>query len=227
MDFELEMGCFIGGPENPMGTPVSISSAKDRLFGVVLLNDWSARDIQKWEYVPLGPFNGKNFASSISPWVVTFDALQPFAETQTQTPTPLPYLRENPSNADITSYNIQLQVGIKAETADNFHIVSNSNYNCLTWTFAQMIAHHSSTGCNMRAGDMMGSGTISTPDATGYGSMLEICWKGTKPLTMPDGSTRKFLNDGDTCRLTGFAQGEGYRVGFGTVDGTILPAHPL
>jgi fumarylacetoacetase len=225
LDFELEMGCFIGGPENKMGTRVTMQEAKDRLFGVVLLNDWSARDIQKWEYVPLGPFNGKNFGSSISPWVVTFDALAPFTQPLEQTPTPLPYLRENKEGKTVTTYDIKLQVGLKSAEMKDFHVISNSNFNFMSWTFEQMLAHHSSTGCNMRAGDFIGSGTISAPDETGYGSMLEICWKGTKPMTMPDGSVRRFLADGDTCRLTGYAQGDGFRVGFGNVDGTILPAN--
>jgi fumarylacetoacetase len=226
LDFELEMGCFVGGPENPLGTPVPIAEAPDRLFGVVLLNDWSARDIQKWEYVPLGPFNGKNFATSISPWVVTFDALKPFGEPMEQSPTPLPYLRETEDGKTVTSYNIKLGVGMKTASMEDFHTISDSNFNNMSWTFAQMIAHHSSTGCNMRAGDLMGSGTISAADPSGYGSLLEICWKGTKPFTLPDGSVRRFAADGDSLRLTGYCQGDGYRVGFGSVDGTIKPCNP-
>ena len=226
LDMELEMGCFVGGPENKLGTPVDIAEAKDRLFGVVLLNDWSARDIQKWEYVPLGPFCGKNFCSSISPWVVTFDALAPFKQLLPQTPQPLPYLREDQNTNAMTSYDIKLKVDMKSEGMSDYHTISNSNYNFLSWSFPQMIAQHSATGCNMRAGDLLGSGTISAPDPSGYGSLLEICWKGTKPFTLPDGSTRRFFADNDTCKMTGFAQGEGYRVGFGEVVGKILPCNP-
>jgi len=227
MDFELEMGCFIGGQENKLGHPVSIEDAKDRLFGVVLLNDWSARDIQKWEYVPLGPFCGKNFASSISPWVVTFDALAPFATPIVQDPVPLPYLREDQKSDSVTGYDIKLQVGLKTDGDENWHTISNSNLKGLYWSFRQMLAHHSSTGCNMRPGDLLGSGTISGTTNESYGSMLEICWVGTKPLTLPNGQVRKFLKPGDELVLTGHCQGEGYRVGFGSCTGKILPALPL
>lgn len=224
LDFELEMGCFIGGAENKLGTPVDIADAKERLFGLVLLNDWSARDIQKWEYVPLGPFTAKNFCTTISPWVVTFDALAPFAQPLKQDPVPLPYLREDQKSDSVTSYNISLQVGMKSEAMSEFHTISNSNYNALSWSFPQMIAHHSYTGCNMRAGDLMGSGTISATEPSGYGSLLEICWKGTKPFNLPDGTVRRFLQDGDSIRLSGHCQGEGFRVGFGHCDGKILPS---
>lgn len=224
LDFELEMGCFIGGKENKMGSRITIEETKDRLFGVCLLNDWSARDIQKWEYVPLGPFNGKNFASSISPWIVTFDALEPFQTPIVQDPVPLPYLREDQKSDSVTGYDIQLQVGIKSSQMDNYQTISNSNLKGLYWSFRQMLAHHSSTGCNMRPGDLIGSGTISGKTNKEYGSMLEICWVGTKPLTLEDNTQRKFLANGDSLRLSGYAQGDGYRVGFGNCDGTILPA---
>lgn len=227
MDFELEMGCFVGGKANEIGHPVTMEEAKDRLFGVVLLNDWSARDIQKWEYVPLGPFGGKNFGTTISPWVVTFDALAPFQLPIEQDPKPLPYLQEEKAeNGGVFTYDINLKVTIQSEKMDAPHTISNSNLKYLSWSFAQMLTHHSVTGCNMTAGDLLGSGTISGTTPGSYGSMLEICWKGTKTVDLPGGETRKFLADNDTVALEGYCQGEGYRVGFGDCIGKVLPALP-
>lgn len=220
MDFELEMGYFIG-PGNKLGQPLSTADAADQIFGCVLVNDWSARDIQKWEYVPLGPFLAKNVGTSISPWVVTIDALEPFRISDpVQDPTPLPYLH---CEQDWT-FDVNLEVQLTtAQMADPFTI-SRSNYKYMYWNMAQQMAHHSITGCNLRPGDLMASGTISGDSAETYGSMLELTWRGTNPIALPNGETRKFLQDGDTVTMTGYAQGDGYRVGFGEVRGTILPA---
>ncbi|MHC4944584.1 MAG: fumarylacetoacetase [Planctomycetota bacterium] len=220
LDFELEMGFFTGtGPD--LGNPISVEKAADLIFGMVLVNDWSARDIQKWEYQPLGPFNAKNFATSISPWVVTLDALAPFyCKGPEQKPEPLPYLAcEEDRAIDIT-----LEVWLKGEKMKAAERICLSNFKHLYWNICQQLAHHTITGCNVRAGDLMASGTISAPDEGGYGSLLELTWKGTKPITLAKGEERKFLLDGDTVSMTGWCQGEGYRVGFGEVSGTILPA---
>ena len=200
-----------------------MSEADDHLFGLVLMNDWSARDIQKWEYVPLGPFTAKNFATSISPWVVTLDALRPFlcptsAGTQ-DNPIPLPYLRD-PTYA---SYDIQLEVGLQTPALAAPHPISKSNFRHLYWTIKQQLVHHSVTGCNLRPGDLLGSGTISGSDDTALGSMLELSWKGTREVKLSDGSTRKFLQDGDTVVMKGWSQGEGFRVGVGECVGRVLP----
>ena len=224
MDFELEMAFFVG-PGNKLGDPISMEEAEDHIFGCVVMNDWSARDIQKWEYVPLGPFGAKNFGTTISPWVVTFEALEPF-----RCPTPskdaeiavLPYLAATgPQNFDIP-----LSVGIQGEGMSEPHTVSNTNLKYLYWSMAQQLVHHSVTGCNMQPGDLLGSGTISGPDEASRGSMLEISWKGTKQVDMPDGTIRKFLKDGDTVVMRGCCQGDGYKIGFGPCDGLVLPAHP-
>jgi fumarylacetoacetase len=224
LDFELEMAFITGqGPE--LGEHISIDEAEDHIFGLVVFNDWSARDIQKWEYVPLGPFLAKNFASSISTWIVTLDALEPFkTATPDQSETPvLPYL-EFEGNL---SYDINLAVDIKPENAAA-HNVSNSNFKYMYWNMAQQLAHHTVNGCNVNVGDMMGSGTISGPNPSSYGSMLEIAWKGTKPVAMPDGSERKFINDHDTVIMRGWSEIEGYpRIGFGDVSTYVHPAKPL
>ncbi|GBG29773.1 Fumarylacetoacetase [Hondaea fermentalgiana] len=226
LDFELEMGVFVG-PGNKLGSPIKIEDAEDHIFGFVLLNDWSARDIQKFEYVPLGPFGAKNFASSISPWVVTTDALKPFtAKTsagEQNDPEPLPYLRE----PGYSTYDIRLEVAIQAEDIgpEPFR-VCESNYRHMYWTHRQQLAHHTVTGCEMRPGDLLGSGTISGDEEGSFGSMLEICWKGTKPIQIKDGVERKFIKDDDTVIMTGWCEGEGYRVGFGECTGKILPAQP-
>mmetsp|Transcript_2174 Transcript_2174/g.5013 ORF Transcript_2174/g.5013 Transcript_2174/m.5013 type:complete len:448 (+) Transcript_2174:90-1433(+) len=226
LDFELEMGVFVG-PGNKMGEPIRVEDAEDHIFGFVLLNDWSARDIQKFEYVPLGPFGAKNFASTISPWVVTTDALKPFAAKTSageQTdPVPLPYLRE----PGYSTYDINLEVSIKADDIGKEPFcVTKSNYRNMYWTHRQQLAHHTVTGCEMRPGDLLGSGTISGDEEGTYGSMLEICWKGTKPIQIKEGVERKFIKDNDTVIMTGWCQGDGFRVGFGECVGTITPAKP-
>ena len=218
LDFELELACYVG-PGNKMGERIPIESAEDHIFGISIMNDWSARDIQKWEYIPLGPFNAKNFATTISPWIITLEALEPFKVLQpTQDPPVLPYLKD----PELKGYDIQLNVSLSSETVKDFTL-SKSNGQHLYWSFAQQLAHHTSTGCPMRSGDMLGSGTISGPEVGSYGSLLEICWKGTKPLTLPDGSERKFIKNGDEINITGFCQGDGYRIGFGECAGKILP----
>ncbi len=220
LDFELEMGFFLGTGNQP-GEPIEINQTKDHIFGMVLLNDWSARDIQKWEYVPLGPFLGKSFATSISPWVVTMDALEPFrVASPKQDPTPLPYLGLDGAGA----FDIQLQAFIQSEKMTEPMRLTATNYKYLYWNMFQQLAHHTVNGTGMRTGDLCGSGTISGPTEDSRGSMLEICWKGTKPITLPDGSERKFFADGDTVIINGWCEGEGYRVGFGDVRAKILPA---
>jgi fumarylacetoacetase len=214
LDFELEMGFFIG-PGSELGHPVPVHSASDHIFGMVLVNDWSARDIQKWEYQPLGPFTAKNFATSISPWVVPLDALEPFrCKGPDQTPLPLPYLQ---TKGDL-AYDIKLDVYLQNSR------ISSSNFKYMYWNIQQQLAHHTITGCNVNPGDLMASGTISAPEEGGFGSLLELSWKGTKSIRLENGDQRKFLQDGDTVTLTGWCQGRGYRVGFGEVTGKILPA---
>jgi fumarylacetoacetase len=211
---------FITFDGKPLGDSISTAEAEDFIFGMVLFNDWSARDIQTWEYVPLGPFLAKNFASTISPWIVTLDALQPFKVAgPVQEPEVLSYLKCN----DPLSYDIQLEVFIQPENADETKICT-SNFKYMYWNMAQQLAHHTVNGCNIRCGDLMGSGTISGPTPDSYGSMLELAWKGTKPLKMSDGSERKFIQDGDTVIMRGFSSNEGVRIGFGEVTGKILPA---
>lgn len=220
LDFELEMG-FIVGKESALGESISTADAPAHMFGMVLLNDWSARDIQQWEYVPLGPFNSKGFGTSISPWVVTMEALDPFRrDNPEQTPQPLPYLQQQGRNA----YDIALEVALQPQGAAAPSTICRTNFKAMYWTMAQQLAHHTVSGCNVRVGDLMGSGTISgtTPDS--YGSMLELTRNGAEPVTLADGSRRGFLEDGDEVIMTGFCQGEGYRVGFGSVSGKILPA---
>lgn len=214
------MGFFIG-PGTELGRPIPVDRAADHIFGMVLVNDWSARDIQKWEYQPLGPFNAKNFATSISPWVVTLDALEPFRmKGPAQDPRPLAYLE---SKGD-WSYDIQLEVLIEGGDIGAAQTVSRSNFKHMYWNICQQLAHHTVTGCNVRPGDMMASGTISAPDEGGYGSLLELTWKGTRPLRFDGGAERKFILDGDRITITGWCEGEGFRVGFGEVTGAILPA---
>ncbi|MCB2212030.1 fumarylacetoacetase [bacterium] len=219
-DFELEMGFFTAG-NNELGHPIPIDRAEDYIFGFVVVNDWSARDIQKWEYQPLGPFNAKNFATSISPWVVTLDALNPFrVPGPKQDPEPFDYLKPK----DHWSLDINLDVQLQTEDMDQPHRIAESNLNYLYWTPAQQLAHHTVTGCNLRTGDLLASGTISGPEKHQRGSMLELSWRGTEPLELPNGETRKFLQDGDTVIMSGYCQGEGYRVGFGDVRSKVLPA---
>jgi fumarylacetoacetase len=222
LDFELEMGAFIGGAENPLGEPVDIASAEDRIFGLVLLNDWSARDFQAWEYVPLGPFNSKNFLTSISPWIVSLDALEPFrVPLDPQDPVPLPYLQP----PQLSSYDINLEVFLKTPALDSPSKIAQSNLSNLYWSLTQQLAHHSVTGCNLRPGDLLGTGTISgkTPDS--LGCLLEISLNGKNPLTLPSGENRSYLEDGDELTLRGSCQGDGYVVGFGEVTGKVEEAY--
>jgi fumarylacetoacetase len=219
LDFELEMGCIVG-VGNAIGDPVPIDAAARRLFGMVLLNDWSARDLQQWEYIPLGPFNSKTFATSISPWVVTMEALQPFrVEGPVQDPAPLPYLATSGPQA----YDILLEASLAAP-GKKATTISRTNFSRMYWSVAQQVAHHTVSGCNLRAGDMIGSGTISGDTTDSYGSLLELTWNGTRPLRLADGTERTFLEDDDEVILTGWAQGKDYRIGFGEVRGRIVSA---
>jgi fumarylacetoacetase len=220
LDIELEMGAVVGLP-NAMGQPVTVEEADAMIFGYVLLNDWSARDIQAWEYQPLGPFQSKVFATSISPWVVTRAALQTFrVSTPAREKELLPYLRE----AAPLLYDIELQVLMQPHGAEEATPISATNYCNMYYSAAQQLAHHAVGGCKMNTGDLLGSGTISGPERSGFGSLLEITWGGKEPLTLAGGQTRTFIEDGDTLVLTGHAQGEDYRIGFGACAGTILPA---
>ena len=219
LDFELETA-FIIGKSTSMGETVSTEKADDHIFGMVLFNDWSARDIQTWEYVPLGPFLAKNFASTASPWVVTVEALEPFrVEGYKQDPPVLPYLQYT-GNKNI---DINLEVSIQPE-GQSPATICKSNYRFMYWTMEQQLAHHTVNGCNINVGDMMASGTISGPTEDSFGSMLELTWRGTKPIKMPDGSERKFINDGDTVIIKGYAEKNGVRIGFGEAKGKVLPA---
>ena len=218
VDFELETA-FITTDANIMGENIPINEAEDYIFGMVLLNDWSARDIQKWEYVPLGPFLAKNFASSISPWIVTMDALEAFrVKGPKQEPTPLPYLQQKGKHA----YDINLEVYIEPENAEAT-LVSKSNFKYMYWSMAQQLTHHTSNGCRINSGDMMGSGTISGPTPDSLGSMLELTWGGKNPILMPDGTERKFINDNDTVIIKGYCQHSDVRIGFGEVSSKLLP----
>jgi fumarylacetoacetase len=218
VDFELETA-FITTDANVMGQNILVNEAEDYIFGMVLLNDWSARDIQKWEYVPLGPFLAKNFASSISPWIVTLDALEPFrTKSPKQVPSPLPYLQQNGNHA----FDINLEVYIAPEDCEAT-MVSKSNFKYMYWTMSQQLAHHASNGCRINSGDMMGSGTISGPTPDSFGSMLELTWGGKNPITMKDGSERKFINDNDTVIMKGYCENSEVRIGFGEVSSKLLP----
>ena len=222
VDFELETA-FITTDANLMGEPIPVEEAEEHIFGMVLFNDWSARDIQKWEYVPLGPFLAKNFASSISPWIVTIDALEPFrTKGPEQSPEPLPYLKQKGEKA----FDINLEVLIKPENSEET-VVSRSNFKYMYWSMAQQLAHHTINGCRVNSGDMMGSGTISGPTEDSFGSMLELTWGGQKPLKMKDGSERKFINDNDTVIVRGYCQKGNLRIGFGEVSSKLLPAIDL
>jgi fumarylacetoacetase len=220
VDFELEVGAFIG-PGNELGRPIPIEAAGEHLFGLVLVNDWSARDIQQWEYVPLGPFLAKNFGTSMSPWVVTMEALEPFRiEGPIQEPTPLPYLQSRGAWA----IDMHLEAWLQGEKMGRPQRIAESNFKFLYWNLCQQLAHHTVNGCNLRPGDLIASGTISGANPDSYGSLLELSWRGQRPLTFPDGETRSFIEDNDRITMTGWCQGDGYRVGFGTVTGKILPA---
>jgi len=218
LDFELEVA-FIIGRENPIGTSIPASEAENHIFGFVLFNDWSARDVQKWEYVPLGPFLAKNFFSSVSPWVVTLDALEPFrVESPKQEPEVLPYLQvEGQKNFDI-----QLEVSIKPENSEE-SIICRSNFKYMYWNVNQQLAHHTINGCNMQIGDMCASGTISGKEKDSFGSMLELTWGGKNPVQLNNGTERKFIQDHDTVIIRGFAEKDGVRIGFGEVSTLVLP----
>ena len=221
-DYELETA-FLIGPGNMLGEPVPIDRATDHIFGLVLMNDWSARDVQAWEYQPLGPFLAKNFCTSISPWVVMLEALEPFRKPlPPQDPEPLPYLRA----AQDFTYDIQLEARLQTASMDAPHVITRTNFQNLYWSIAQQFAHHTVNGCNLQPGDLLASGTISGPTEESRGCMLELTWRGANPLALPNGETRKWLEDGDRLTITGWAQGEGYRVGFGEVSGRVLPALP-
>lgn len=228
LDYELEVGFFIAD-KTEMGTPVPIGDALNSVFGLVLVNDWSARDIQKWEYQPLGPFNAKNFATSISPWVVTTEALEPFmvdASSREQHPDRLGYLQHsNDVHIDVT-----LEVSLRSEAMRTSGtpgvVLSTGSYLDMYWSIAQMIAHHTSTGCNLNPGDMMASGTVSGPGPESRGCLLELTWRGEKPIQLPDGTERKFLKDGDELTIRGWCDnGEADRIGFGACSGIVLPAN--
>jgi fumarylacetoacetase len=218
VDFELETA-FITTDANIMGEMIPINEASDYIFGMVLLNDWTARDIQKWEYMPLGPFLSKSFATSISPWIVTMDALEPFrVPGPKQVPSPLPYLQQKGKH----SFDINLEVAIEPENKEAT-VVSRSNFKYMYWTMNQQLTHHTSNGCRLNSGDMMGSGTISGPTKESYGSMLEITWGGKNPIQLNDGTERKFINDNDTVIMKGFCQNSQVRIGFGEVSSKLLP----
>jgi len=220
LDFELETA-FLVGQGNALGEPISVGDAADHIFGMVLMNDWSARDIQQWEYVPLGPFNAKTFATSISPWIVMMEALEPFRfKGPAQEPAPLPYLQQSGAH----NYDIDLQVALKPANAVGVTTLCRTNFKYMYWSMAQQLAHHTVSGCNTQPGDLMGSGTISgsTPDS--LGSLLELSWNGKNPVAVGDGMTRTFIEDGDEIIMTGWSEGNGYRIGFGAVRGVILPA---
>jgi fumarylacetoacetase len=219
LDFELEMGVVVGQP-SAMGEMLTESQAEAMIFGFVILNDWSARDIQQWEYVPLGPFQAKAFATSISPWIVTREALEPFRlHGPEQDPVPLPYLRQVLPN----NYDMELDVALRAAQMNQAASICRTNFKYMYWSSVQQLVHHASSGCAMNVGDLLGSGTISGPDKHQRGSLLEISWNGTEPVELAGGVKRAFLEDGDSLVMRGWCQGDGYRVGFGEVEGTILP----
>jgi len=240
-DYELEMA-FLIGPGNSLSEPVPIDRAIDHIFGFVLMNDWSARDIQAWEYQPLGPFLAKNFCTSVSPWVVTLEALEPFRKPlQPQDPEPLPYLsaagphtgrirpqakriRRGERGKNDFTFDIHLEAHLQTSSMDAPHIITRTNFQNLYWSVAQQLAHHTVNGCNLQPGDLLASGTISGPTEESRGCMLELTWRGANPLKLPNGETRKWLEDGDKLAITGWCEGEGYRVGFGEVSGRVLPA---
>ena len=219
IDFELETA-FITTDANLFGESIPVDEAEDHIFGMVLLNDWSARDIQTWEYVPLGPFLAKNFATSISPWVITLDALEPFrTASPKQEPTPLPYLQQTGNK----TFDINLEVYLQPENGTDT-LICQSNFKYLYWTMSQQLAHHTINGCKINAGDLMGSGTISGSTPNSFGSLLELTWAGANPLTLADGTTRTFIEDYDTITMKGFCQNDDIRIGFGEVKSMLLPS---
>jgi fumarylacetoacetase len=220
LDFELEMGVVVG-QASAMGEMLTEKQAEEMIFGFVILNDWSARDIQQWEYVPLGPFQAKAFGTSISPWVVTREALEPFRlHGPAQEPKPLPYLQQAQPN----NYDMALEVGLRAAPMNEAATICRTNFKYMYWSSVQQLVHHASSGCAMNVGDLLGSGTISGPEKDQRGSLLEISWNGTEPVELTPSVKRAFLEDGDSLVMRGWCQGDGYRVGFGEVEGTILAA---
>lgn len=229
LDYECEAGAFLGGPENPLGEPVPMRAAADRLFGLCLLNDWSARDIQRWEYQPLGPFLAKSFATTISPWIVTTEALAPFRAPRFARPAgdpqPLDYL-EAPEDRESGAFDIEISVWIATARMRESGLapfrLSAARFADMYWTFAQMVAHHASNGCNLRPGDLLGSGTVSGPEPGSRGSLLELSWRGTQPVELPGGEKRSFLEDGDEVILRAECRREGFRrIGFGECRGIL------
>ena len=224
LDFELEVGFFIGGG-NALGEPVPVECALEHVFGMVLVNDWSARDIQRWEYQPLGPFLGKSFATTVSPWVVPMAALEPFRTSgPVQDPAPLPYLRTSVPSAYDVRLEASVQTSAMREAGAPPHVVCRTNARALYWSLPQMVAHHTANGCNLRPGDLLASGTVSGPEPESYGSLLELAWRGERPLALPGGERRAFLEDGDEVTLAAWAEGDGYRIGFGEAVGRVRPA---
>ena len=222
LDYEMELGIVIGSP-NALGAPVPASDALNHVFGFCLVNDWSARDVQTWEYQPLGPFLAKNFATSVSPWIVTLDALEPYRTTAFKRaegdPAPLPYL------ADDTGFDITVEVWLRTQKMSEPVRLSRGNFRDMYWTVAQLVAHHTSNGCNLQPGDLLASGTISGPEKDARGSLLELTWRGTEPVQLPSGESRKFLEDGDEVILRGYCEREGLpRIGFGECRGVVAPA---
>ena len=228
LDYELEVGFFVG-PGNPLGMRITMAEAMDHILGFVLVNDWSARDVQKWEYQPLGPFNAKNFATTISPWVVTVEALAPFLTNgpprEPADPPMLEYLRPTGSTAIDLNLEVSLRSKSMRAAGQQSAELSRASFRDMFWTPAQMLVHHTSTGCNLRPGDLIASGTVSGPEEGSRGCLLEMTWRGTKPITLPDGTKRRFLEDGEEVEMAGFATlGGDVRIGFGPCVGTILPA---
>jgi fumarylacetoacetase len=224
LDYELEVG-FFTGHGNRLGEPIPIESAADHIFGLVLVNDWSARDVQRWEYRPLGPFLSKSFATSISPWVVPLAALEPFRMPgPPQDPAPLPYLRSRGEWGFDIRLEARLQTSRMAEEGHPPAVLTQTNFKYLYWNIAQQLAHHTSNGCNLRPGDLLASGTISGPEPDAYGSLLELTWGGERPIVLPTGEMRRFLEDGDRLAITGWCEGDGYRLGFGEAAAWVRPA---
>lgn len=220
LDFELEIGVVLG-QSSAMGSMLTEQQAEEMIFGFTLLNDWSARDIQQWEYVPLGPFQAKAFATSISPWIVTREALEPFrVHGPVQDPAPLPYLQQKGAN----NYDMALEVALRTPAMQQPARISATNFKYMYWSSVQQLVHHASSGCAMSVGDLLGSGTVSGPERDQLGSLLELSWNGTEPVQLPGGESRGFLEDGDSLVMRGWCQGDGYRVGFGEVEGTVLAA---
>jgi len=222
LDYEMELGMVIGAG-NELGEPVPVNEALEHVFGFCIVNDWSARDIQTWEYQPLGPFLAKNFATSISPWIVAVDALEPYRtsafEREAGDPQPLPHLADN------VGFDITVEVWIRTQKMDEPLRISRGNFRDMYWTVAQLVAHHTSNGCNLQPGDLLASGTISGASKDARGSLLELAWRGTEPLELPSGETRRFLEDGDEVILRAYCEREGHpRIGFGSVSGVVLPA---